>query len=349
MRLDLSDSSARCERDPYAGINIDNVRQLLAVGWAAGIVMACVLMTAAPPTAQFEQWGWLAAAGVQAFSAAGLIMFRRYQERAGFTVLLAITWLIAIDLGAMQWLAGGWTGPYHELLLPVLIIAAAGHPVRRFAALGAGVVVIALLPAVYAPDPDGLLGMVAELGVWSGVIGALSVLMGRVRAQRIAQEQLARCDQLTRLANRRALDEHFAGSRTSNVVLAIGDLNDFKHINDRYGHLAGDACLTEVAAVLSEHARAGDQVFRWGGDEFAVLLAATSDADARLVFERLEAAVAASVRDPGGAPVVITFGWADGGPRTDLRTLTSTADAMLLERKPRRGSQSGLATAPRTS
>ena len=76
-------------------------------------------------------------------------------------------------------------------------------------------------------------------------------------------------------------------------------------------------------------------MFRWGGDEFAVLLAATSGDDARLVFERLEAAVAARVRDPGGAAVTITFGWAEGGPRSDLLTLTREADVMLLERKPR--------------
>jgi len=333
VRLDLSNDGARSARDPYAGINLDNVRQLLMAGWVAGILMACVLMIFAPPTAQLGQWGWLAGGGIQALSAAGLITFRRHQGRAGFNLLLAIMWFIAVDLGAMQWLAGGWGGPYHELLLPLLIVAAAGHPIRRFGPFGVAVVVITLMPAVYAPDRAGLLRMVTELGVWSGVIGALSALLVRVRGQRVAQAELARCDQLTRLANRRALDEHFDAPRTSRVVLAIGDLNDFKGINDRYGHLAGDACLTDVAAVLSDAARTGDQVFRWGGDEFAVLLAATSGRNAQLVFERLEAAVAARVRDPGGVPVAITFGWADGGPQADLRTLTGAADAMLLERK----------------
>ena len=83
--------------------------------------------------------GLVAGAGVQALSAAGLITFRRYQERAGFNVLLAITWFIAIDLGVMQWLGGGWSAPYHELLLPTLIVAAAGHPFRRFAVFAAAV------------------------------------------------------------------------------------------------------------------------------------------------------------------------------------------------------------------
>jgi diguanylate cyclase (GGDEF)-like protein len=47
------------------------------------------------------------------------------------------------------------------------------------------------------------------------------------------------------------------------VVLAIGDLNDFKRINDRHGHIAGERCLADVAGVIASHAREGDEVFRW--------------------------------------------------------------------------------------
>jgi diguanylate cyclase (GGDEF)-like protein len=153
--------------------------------------------------------------------------------------------------------------------------------------------------------------------------------MARVRGQ----ARLARRDPLTRLANRRALDERFLAPRTGELVLGIGDLDGFKEINDRHGHLAGDACLQQVGAVLAEHARADDQVFRWGGDEFAVLLPATGADVAAEVFARLEAAVADAVRDPDGRAVRISFGWAAGGVDTDLRTLTERADAGLLARK----------------
>jgi diguanylate cyclase (GGDEF)-like protein len=316
-------------RDPYAGIRITTVRRLAASGWAAGIVIACLLMIPSPPTAQLGAWGWAAGIGVQGISAAGLIALRRHPGRFGFTALLVVTWLLPVDLGIMQWLGGGWNAPYHELLLSALILGSAGLPPRRFAPFAAVTVVIALAPALYAPDRDGLVRMIAELGVWSFVIGALSVLMVGVRGQ----ARLARSDQLTQLANRRALDEHFEGPRTGRLVLGIGDLDGFKQINDRHGHLAGDACLTQVAAVLASHARAGDQVFRWGGDEFAVLLPATTPEHAELVFERLEAAVT-DVTDPAGTPLRITFGWATGGPDTELRTLTEQADAALLERKP---------------
>jgi diguanylate cyclase (GGDEF)-like protein len=323
-------------RDPYAGISIKNIRKLTTTGWAAGLLIACLLMIPAPPTAQLGSWGWMAGGGVQALSAAGLIVFLRYGDRAGFGAMLAITWLLPIDLGVMQWLGGGWSAPYHELLLPAAILGSTGLPPRRFVPFAAAIAAIALMPALYAPNANALLAMVTELAVWSFVVGALSALMVRVRSQRVAQAQLARSDQLTRLANRRALHERFDRPRTATVVLAIGDLNDFKRVNDDHGHVAGDACLTEVAAVLAGHARADDQVFRWGGDEFAVLVPGTCAEEAAAMLERLEAAVAEQVRAPDGVPVEITFGWAEGGPDADLITLTHKADAMLLERKRQR-------------
>jgi predicted signal transduction protein with EAL and GGDEF domain len=73
--------------------------------------------------------------------------------------------------------------------------------------------------------------------VWLFVATALAMLMARVRGQ----ARLARSDPLTGLGNRRALDELFGRPRDEPVVLAIGDLDDFKRINDDHGHLAGGA------------------------------------------------------------------------------------------------------------
>ncbi len=304
------------------------IHRLAATGWAVGIVVACLLMIPAPPTAQLGAWGWAAGIGIQAASLAGRLAFGR-NRKVGVPLLLTITWFLPLDLGAMQWLAGGWHAPYHELLLLSLILGSAWLPLRRFAPFATMVAVVALAPAVYAPDRDALLGVGTELVIWLFVSSALAMLMTRVRGQ----ARLARRDPLTRLGNRRALDERFVAPRTGDLVLGIGDLDRFKQINDRHGHLAGDACLKAVGAVLAERARTDDQVFRWGGDEVAVLLPATDPGAARDVFLRLESAVADLVRDPGGAPVGITFGWAAGGPETDLRTITERADAALLARK----------------
>lgn len=300
-------------------------------GWAAGIVIACVLMIPAPPTAQLGTSGWMAGIAIQGLSAAGWLFCRtRRAGSVGFGALLVVTWLLPVDVAAMQWLAGGWSAPYHELFLPSLILGSAGLPPRRFAPFAVAVAALALLPAVYSPDRTALLGMVTELSVWSLVIGSLSFLTTRVRGH----AHLARVDQLTRLANRRALDELFEAPREGTVTLGIGDLHGFKRINDSHGHLSGDACLAAVGEALAQHARAGDQVFRWGGDEFAVLLPETSDDAASAIFERLEIVVPKYVRDPGGQPVEITFGWAHGGPETSLHALTDAADRSLLARKP---------------
>ena len=295
-------------------------------------------MIPAPPTAQLGDLGWVVGVGVQLLSALGLLLFVRHRGRAGFSVMLAITWALPIDLAIMQWLAGGWDAPYHELLLPALILGSAGLPPRRFAPFAAGVAAIAMLPALYAPNSDELLVMVTELTVWLFVTMTLSMLMTRVRGQ----ARLARSDPLTGLANRRALDELFERPTSERLVLAIGDLDNFKQINDCHGHLAGDSCLAAVAAALTNSARAGDRVFRWAGDEFAILLPGATPEVAVAALERLEAGLGATVREPGGNPVSITFGWAYGEAGTDLRDLIAQADENLIARKDRRPAASAV-------
>jgi diguanylate cyclase (GGDEF)-like protein len=304
------------------------LRRLAANGWAAGILLACLLMIPAPPTAQIGAWGWAAGIGIQAASLAGRIALGR-SRRVGRTMIVVITWVLPVDLAVMQWLGGGWQAPYHELFLLSLILGSAWMSARRFVPFAVVVAALALAPAVYAPDAGATLGVVTELVVWLFVSSALAVLMARVRGQ----ARLARRDPLTKLGNRRAFDERFTQAHAADIVLAIGDLDGFKQVNDVHGHLAGDACLRDVAAVLAAHARRGDAVFRWGGDEFAVLLSATPPDVAAEVFARLEAAVASEVVDPAGAPVAITFGWAAGTPDTTLRGLTEAADEALLARK----------------
>ena len=70
-------------------------------------------------------------------------------------MLLLVTWLLPVDLAAMQWLAGGWSAPYHELYLPALILGSAGLPLRRFAPFAAAVLVLALLPPSTRPTATG--------------------------------------------------------------------------------------------------------------------------------------------------------------------------------------------------
>jgi diguanylate cyclase (GGDEF)-like protein len=115
-------------------------------------------------------------------------------------------------------------------------------------------------------------------------------------ARRRAAERRLGVDPLTQLSNherfwRRLEDE--LDSPDGQVAVVLLDVDDFKGLNDRHGHLTGDACLQAVAGVLSSCARPGDEPARYGGEEFALVLPGADAADAAAVAERLRAAIAA--------------------------------------------------------
>lgn len=108
-----------------------------------------------------------------------------------------------------------------------------------------------------------------------------------------ALEDRARRDPLTGLFNRahfqELLEKEFDGARQFGwpISLAFIDLDDFKQINDRYGHLAGDEVLRQFATVLAMGVRASDVLCRFGGEEFLLLLPSTGETAARTLLQRL--------------------------------------------------------------
>lgn len=95
-------------------------------------------------------------------------------------------------------------------------------------------------------------------------------------------------DSLTQAYNRRYFDEmKFIPKEDtflSSVALIIGDIRNFKQINDTYGHLTGDNCLRELSLMLLKHIHANDTIIRYGGDEFLIILFNQSEAQ---VCERI--------------------------------------------------------------
>ncbi|MES2642695.1 MAG: diguanylate cyclase [Myxococcota bacterium] len=129
--------------------------------------------------------------------------------------------------------------------------------------------------------------------------------LAREEALRAEVERLARTDVLTGLANRRftqeLLDRAVAQALRSGAPLCVAllDIDNFKAINDTYGHAAGDRALEEIGRRLGGAVRASDIVGRWGGEEFLVVFTSSTSEVARLGAERLRGVI-------GGAPVAVT-------------------------------------------
>jgi diguanylate cyclase (GGDEF)-like protein len=163
-------------------------------------------------------------------------------------------------------------------------------------------------------------------------------------------ERMARVDSLTGLLNRRSLDEILPSevgrhSRYGGVFsMIILDLDSFKSLNDNYGHLAGDELLRQIGIIMKNTIREADQAFRYGGDEFAILLPQTSIAAAHKVAERIRQQTYARI-EIGSSPISISLGlasWpADGVGPNDIM---AAADIALYQAKRNGGNRSQCST-----
>jgi diguanylate cyclase (GGDEF)-like protein len=152
--------------------------------------------------------------------------------------------------------------------------------------------------------------------------------------------QLADLDALTGLHNRRYFHETLgrevarAQRYDRRLALIVFDLDDFKAINDRIGHLAGDAVIAESAERVRDVVRSADIACRVGGDEFAVILPESALADADQLYRRLQAAL--SVRPVGQAGrLSFSAGVAELRPEDDPTTFFERADEALYRAKER--------------
>lgn len=167
----------------------------------------------------------------------------------------------------------------------------------------------------------------------------------RAQLEQELREQAIR-DPLTGLYNRRFLVEVLtreierAKRYGHPLALVMADVDDFKSVNDRYGHQVGDAALRRVAEVLQESVRAGDYVFRYGGEEFVLVFPETGDGGGDAV-QRLREKVAAVPLDVGpGLTVSVSLGYVVWSPTHDgpttLEGILRQADEVLYAMKRRR-------------
>jgi diguanylate cyclase (GGDEF)-like protein len=165
-------------------------------------------------------------------------------------------------------------------------------------------------------------------------------LRAQRRTKRLEEQSIT--DPLTRLRNRRCLDQRMAEevsrARRSGTPLSLVyiDLDHFKRVNDRFGHLAGDEVLAMVGKILRERVRLGEVAARIGGDEFAVLLPDTRERGARAFAAWVERAIAGLRLDRHGCADLAlgcSTGCAELEAVGDGASLMRTADDALYRRK----------------
>lgn len=167
----------------------------------------------------------------------------------------------------------------------------------------------------------------------------VGVLVASLHATLVRERALHRIDPLCQVLSRGAFYEESdrltglcrRGRRP--VTLAYLDLDDFKAINDRQGHQAGDDVLRKVGAALCSSIRTSDLAARLGGDEFAVLLPELGPAEARQALNRLRDAITESVH-ASACPVTVTVGAATFMPvPDDLESMVRIADSIMYSAK----------------
>jgi diguanylate cyclase (GGDEF)-like protein len=149
-------------------------------------------------------------------------------------------------------------------------------------------------------------------------------------------------DPLTRVYNRQSMEELLSkwiqrSERYNQVFsLAVVDLDDFKAINDKYGHLTGDFVLSEVAGILRSSVRGSDLVIRYGGDEFLLVLSETDQPGAQAVIRRVHKLVTQWNQEHAAAPyeISVSLGLSIFQKGKTARQLISEADReMYLEKQ----------------
>jgi len=164
-------------------------------------------------------------------------------------------------------------------------------------------------------------------------------LQNAVRFHRLSHQVML--DDLTGVGNRtalnRALSHEIARAERSGdgagFALMLLDLDGFKALNDRHGHLVGDECLRQFARIVEKNLRDSDQLFRYGGDEFVIILPDANAAAGREIGERLQQRLVAECNAPAVRATIGVAQWRHG---MTSQALINAADQAMYARKPQK-------------
>ncbi len=254
-------------------------------------------------------------------------------------------------VGVALYCTGGALSYVEPMLVGTLLYAAFFFPARWAWPLLAELILVAGTPLLYDGNAIDDAFLPRYLALVTSFIAATWVMVGlkkRLVGAELHQRDIANRDPLTGVPNRRHFDATLqwelrrrkspSGARReadrSPLALLVIDLDDFKGVNDNYGHPVGDAILCQVAERSQSMLRSTDTLARLGGDEFAVIAPGAHGESARRLAASICDAVGTHYSDSGTPPFSASVGWAifpeDG---EDFEALLRAADERMLRRK----------------
>jgi diguanylate cyclase (GGDEF)-like protein len=283
-------------------------------------------------------WWWIAPLVV---GLAGFTVADRFMRASTHPAIwIATAWgILPLLLADAVVITGGAESPaLMWFALPAVTVGARFEP--RGMVVGAAYILVLLGASTYGLDAQTAAAHYQDVMAAGAVVICTVILSGALVESDRAHRRRSTVDPLTGLCNRSALEQRLAelDGEPSDVdeglshALLLCDLDHFKRVNDQLGHAAGDAVLQDVAYTMRATLRAGDSIYRVGGEEILVVLPGASREDALEIAERLREAV--SERRPVGVPVTVSIGVAvSGDGPVDTDDLVGRADAALYAAK----------------
>jgi diguanylate cyclase (GGDEF)-like protein len=283
-------------------------------------------------------WWWIAPLAVGLIGFAVADRFMRTSTHPA--IWIATAWgILPLLLADAVVITGGAESPaLMWFALPAVTVGARFEP--RGMVIGAAYILVLLGISTYGLDPETASRHYQDVLAATALVVCTVILSGALVESDRAHRRRSTVDPLTGLCNRSALEQRLAeldGEPTAadeglSHALLLCDLDHFKRVNDQLGHAAGDAVLQDVAYTMRATLRAGDSIYRVGGEEILIVLPGAGEEDAMEIAERLRGAV--RERRPVGVPVTTSIGVAVSGAGTvDSDELVSQADAALYAAK----------------
>jgi diguanylate cyclase (GGDEF)-like protein len=342
--VDFVKSMLERRADPFEGADWNSAHRIVTAILGLSALLSLAFLPLEPVDEQIGGAGWAVAGLLIGAAILGTVVLARGEPT--WNELLVVAYLGVAGIATLNWLAEGGSSAYEDLFV-LWMAAGAVQPPRR-AVVHLGVLLLALaMPLVYEGTNGEVVGdMIAESLILIALGAILISYIQYARRQRVGLQsgaevarRLARVDAQTGLGNRRAFDEaltvEVARSARDDIPLSIGlvDIDGLRRVNDGWGHLEGDRCLREVALAMERSLRATDRCFRWGGDEFVLVLPGSDQPAADDVLARMATTVGGSCTAPDGRSIELTWGSASIPVGSSTEDALAQADVALMERK----------------